>query len=218
MAGSSRRSAEDSKAAILEVAERYLAKGGPAAVRVQRIAADLGLTDAAVHYHFGNRENLLAALLHSAGRKLKRQFQNPPAEVAEESLLETMTDRLDDTYRRKGYARLAMWMALEGWRSQGSGMFLPMVERLHEIRPKGARRDETVMAVAALNVFMMGEALAGEEMRAGTGLPNDGESRDAMRRFVCALLAERLGVAGPVPGKSKRARVQAKKTRCRSSG
>ena len=63
-----RRTPEASKAAILAAAERRLIREGPEGVRVQRIAADLGMTDAAVHYHFGSREALVEALLRSEGR------------------------------------------------------------------------------------------------------------------------------------------------------
>ena len=39
-------------------------------MRIQRIAADLGITDAAIHYHFGTREALMDALLRRIGRRL----------------------------------------------------------------------------------------------------------------------------------------------------
>jgi AcrR family transcriptional regulator len=58
-----RRSATASRLAILQAAEARLIAGGPDAVRVQPLARELGLTDAAVHYHFGSREKLLEALL-----------------------------------------------------------------------------------------------------------------------------------------------------------
>ena len=54
-----RRSPEAARLAILEAAERRLIEGGPETVRVQHIAADLGVTDAAVHHHFGSREALI---------------------------------------------------------------------------------------------------------------------------------------------------------------
>src|SRR5260370_1498223 len=65
-----RRSPEASKLAILEAAERRLIKDGPDGVRVQRIAADLGMTDAALHYHFGNREALVKALMRFSAKRL----------------------------------------------------------------------------------------------------------------------------------------------------
>jgi AcrR family transcriptional regulator len=65
-----RRSPEASKRAILEAAERRLIEDGPDGVRVQRIAADLGMTDAALHFHFGNREALVEALMRFSAKRL----------------------------------------------------------------------------------------------------------------------------------------------------
>ena len=47
-----RRSVEVSKRTILERAEHYLIAEGLNGVKVQKIARDLGLSDAAIHYHF----------------------------------------------------------------------------------------------------------------------------------------------------------------------
>ena len=48
-----RRSPEEARRAILEAAEKHLVEGGPEAVRVQVVARDLGLSDAAIYHHFG---------------------------------------------------------------------------------------------------------------------------------------------------------------------
>ena len=69
-----RKKPADARIAILEVAQTYLIEGGPDAVKVQKIASDLGITDAAIHYHFKNRHNLLEALLKHAGRQLKQPY------------------------------------------------------------------------------------------------------------------------------------------------
>ena len=58
---------EDAQRAILDAAEKRLREGGPEAVRVQHVAADLGVTDAAIHHHFGSRRGLMEALLRFAG-------------------------------------------------------------------------------------------------------------------------------------------------------
>lgn len=195
MSGTKRRRAQDARSAILDVAERHLASGGPAAVRVQKVAEELGLTDAAVHYHFGSRSKLMAALLRNAGRKLRAKFEEAPVAAAQTGVLAVMMDQLDEIYRRKGYARLAMWLALDGWRAEGTGLHRPMANRLQEARGAGADAEETVLAVAALNVFMMGDALAGEEMLAAAGLATDEESRRRLRGFFLDLLSARLGLA-----------------------
>ena len=65
-----RRSPDVSKLAILKAAERRLIEHGPEGIRVKHVAADLGMTDAAVHYHFGNREALISALLRFSAKQL----------------------------------------------------------------------------------------------------------------------------------------------------
>jgi AcrR family transcriptional regulator len=56
-----RHSADEARQLILEAAERRFREGGQAAVRVQLVARDVGMTDAAVHHHFGSRKGLLTA-------------------------------------------------------------------------------------------------------------------------------------------------------------
>ena len=195
MSGPERRSAKEAQAAILEVAERHLSAGGPAAVRVQKVAAELGITDAAVHYHFGNRSKLMTALLKHAGRKLRAGLAEAPVSSARAGeVLDVMADRLDEIYRRKGYARLAMWLVLDGWRSKGAGLHRPMIDRLQDARGGGADAEESAFAIAMLNVFMMGEALAGDSMLAAAGLPTDEESRALLRERFLAMLSASLGL------------------------
>jgi len=65
----------------------------------------------------------------------------------------------------------------------------------------GADVEEAVLAVAALNVFMMGEALAGEGMLAAAGLATDEESRMTLRAFFLELLSARLGQPAKRPAR-----------------
>jgi AcrR family transcriptional regulator len=136
-----RRSPEEAKLAILEAAERRLIEEGPDGVRVQRIAADLGMTDAAVHYHFGSREALVRALLRFCAKRLV-------ADIG--AILEAWdVDRLDlrqlgalfrKTYAERGVARLVLWwLALSGRKPRGSGMLRRLVEAVHQARERRAK-------------------------------------------------------------------------------
>ena len=122
-----RRTVEESRQAILEIAERYLAAEGPNGVKVQRIAADLGMTDAAIHYHFGNRDGLLQALLRFSGLRFVTELEQAVASGRTEDLdLASAARLLSDLYDRRGTARLAMWLMLSGWSPTGEGMLLPL--------------------------------------------------------------------------------------------
>src|SRR5215467_2095443 len=66
-----RRPAERAREEILDAAERRLVADGPAALRVQAVAREVGVTDPAVHYHFGSRDGLLQAVCRRAARRLR---------------------------------------------------------------------------------------------------------------------------------------------------
>src|SRR5215472_3681904 len=70
-----RHSADEAKQLILDAAEKRFRCGGVSAVRVQVVARDVGLTDAAIHHHFGSRNGLLTALLRRAGRSVRAELE-----------------------------------------------------------------------------------------------------------------------------------------------
>jgi TetR/AcrR family transcriptional regulator, repressor for neighboring sulfatase len=201
MARPKRQTADVSRDEILKVAERHLAAGGPSAVKMQTVAAELGLTDAALHYHFGNRHGLMQALLRQAGRNIKASLDvtaNGDIEFDE------VVHRLDDAYRRKNYARLALWLALGGHRPEGEGMYSPLAEALHRARKPGVAFEDTQLTVALLNIVLIGEALAGEAILAGVGLAKNPKARDRLRAMARDLIAGHLAL---VPAKSRKRRV-----------
>jgi TetR/AcrR family transcriptional regulator, repressor for neighboring sulfatase len=188
-----RRSADEAQRMILSAAEKRLRAGGPAAVRVQLVARDVGLTDAALHHHFGSRKGLLTALLRHAGRELRGEIETAVGRWERGSRdLSSLTDLIADCYERRGYARLAMWLMLSGARGKGSGMLSALVDALHrdrviEAREQGApppNRAETLYIVALFHMVQVAEPLFGEGMRRSAGLPSDDESRDKFRAWL----------------------------------
>jgi AcrR family transcriptional regulator len=134
-----RRTPEAAKLAILEAAERRLIEDGPDGVRVQHIAADLGITGAALHYHFGSRETLIDAVRRFSAKRLLTDI---------EAILEAWdVDRLDlhrlsalfrKTYADRGAARLIFWLALSGRKPRGSGLLMGLIEAVHQTRERRA--------------------------------------------------------------------------------
>src|SRR5258708_39165376 len=61
-----RRTAEEARVAILDAAERRLVASGPAAIRLQEVAADVGVSHPTVLHHFGSREALVEAVVARA--------------------------------------------------------------------------------------------------------------------------------------------------------
>src|SRR5689334_12601561 len=69
-----RRSAEDTKQEILDVAEKRFVEGGPAAIRLQDIARQVGVSHPAVLHHFGSKEALVDAVVRRAILALQRDL------------------------------------------------------------------------------------------------------------------------------------------------
>ncbi|WP_340647480.1 TetR/AcrR family transcriptional regulator [Phenylobacterium sp.] len=170
-----RRSAQASKLAILQTAEARLIADGPDAVRVQPIARELGLTDAAVHYHFGSREALLETLLRYSGRRFLDELAAAIATHRAQGMgfdLARAAALLADFYDRKGAARLVMWLRFSGWAPEGAGMLTPLVDWLHEDRAARAlaqgaptpAREDSQYAIALLSASAMSQALFGDAL------------------------------------------------------
>src|SRR5271165_6437327 len=54
-----RRTGEEARTAILDAAEQRLVASGPAGIRLQEVAADVGISHPTVLHHFGSREALV---------------------------------------------------------------------------------------------------------------------------------------------------------------
>lgn len=195
-----RRDRDEARRAILEAAEKHLREGGPEAVRVQHVAADLGITDAAIHHHFGSRQGLLEALLRFAGRRLRDDLEAILRgwDGAPEGL-ERVAERIADVYAVQGHARLALWLALSGWQPAGGGpgLFEPLVEAVHRARLRAARtngrprprRRDTQHEVALLNVALAAEPLFGPGFLRSVGLEAGADAQEGFRRWLVRRLA-----------------------------
>ncbi|MBF6301274.1 TetR/AcrR family transcriptional regulator [Nocardia amamiensis] len=178
MANRVRRKPDDAKRIILEAAGKLLATGGPAAVQVRAVAAEIGVSDAAVNHHFGTRDQLLEALLRFGGTKLKTELH---------AVLGAWTDRPIDPAElvhalsalyADGYAELALALHRSGWRDTGSGLLDQVVDRLHAQACESCvalgrtppTREAIQLTVAALHQAVAMEPLFGDEFRRSAGL------------------------------------------------
>lgn len=196
-----RRSRDEARHAILAAAEKRLREGGPEAVRVQRVAADLGITDAAVHHHFGSRQGLMQALLAHAGRRLRDALAGIlDGWDGEPDGLVRVAELIADTYAAQGHARLALWLALSGWEPSGRGMFEPLVDAVHRARLRAARahggprprRRDAQHGVALLNLALAAEPLFGAGFLRSVALDADPGDRERFRRWLMTRLVRLL--------------------------
>ncbi|MDQ0464053.1 AcrR family transcriptional regulator [Caulobacter ginsengisoli] len=182
-----RRGVEDARQRILETAEAHLAADGPAGVKVQRIARELGITDAGVNHHFGSREALLEALLRFCGRRFVEELRAEVAARGEAPFDAGQAARLLlDFYGRRGTGRLAMWLMLSGWEPQGSGMLEPLVDWAWRSALLATRRDCQKL-VAVLSAVTLSQALSRDAILRSVGL--DGVDEADFLDWVARLAA-----------------------------
>ncbi|EME52997.1 TetR family transcriptional regulator [Amycolatopsis decaplanina DSM 44594] len=165
-----RRTPEEARRLILDTAASLLSESGVAAVQMRAVAARVGMTDAGVAHHFGNRDKLLAELLRHGGRRLRDALQDLLASrLDHDADLLGFVEALHALYRH-GYGELAVALHAAGWRDPDSGVLDPVVDALHRLRPPGGSLDDTRLAVAALHQAMATEALYGSVFRRSAGI------------------------------------------------
>lgn len=184
-----RRTPGDARIHILDAAEAILAKGGgPAALRLQEVAARAGVSHPTILHHFGSREGLVRALNKRAFERLNATAMNATARSSDEGLKATFA-----AYR-EGLAQRMIWL-MQSKEPPAPGrqdLFEDVVERFHQLRKSFARpgmepdmRDSrAVIHLTALAAF--GDALIGARLRnAGA---KEGEERAAFERWFAELL------------------------------
>lgn len=188
-----RRSAAETRSAILEAAEGRLLGGGPEAIRLQEIAADAGISHPAILHHFGSREGLVEAMVLRGIARLQAQFlEGWPS--AKEPDIEGVLDRFYEVAARRGIARMLAWLILSGEsnRAMTPGLFKPAAERMHAGRVRRARNEgrrspeleETLFAATHLFILVLGDSLFGPSVRRAMGLGSGADSTGRYRRWL----------------------------------
>jgi AcrR family transcriptional regulator len=188
-ASRSRRNAGETRRAILEAAHQRLMRGGAEAIRLQEIAAEVGISHPAILHHFGSRDGLVEAMVVHGLSKLQAQFlEGWPSE--KELDLEGVLARFYAVASDGGVARMLAWLILSG-QSLGAmtpNLLRPAAKRMHAgiVRraAKNGRRppelEGTLLAASLLAIVVLGDSLFGPSMRSAMGL---GSSAAATRRF-----------------------------------
>lgn len=202
-----RRTPESARREILDAAGRQLMKDGPDGLRLQPIAADLGISHSSILHHFGNRDGLLDALsldaFQSLERDLKQSFETPTGG-------DPATDLFDQIARilgERGHARLLAWQLLsgrgpseptasdapgKGGEAEATGLLDRLARTVHTLRIEHARSqgraipdlDATRRLVLWTALTVFGEAFAGDLMLHSAGFGRDAASRKQFRDWV----------------------------------
>jgi len=196
-----RRTAQEARRAILEAAQKRLAENGPEEIRLQDIAADLGISHPAILHHFGSRESLMRELSRHAFESLNADMV---AAVGDRSGdVAGWLDRVFETLRDRGHARLLAWGALTGRLDESEGrdedprLIRDLAEAVQVRREASAERagespppfEETVFAVQLVSAALLGDALLGDVLRRSAGVNADEATHEHYRRW----LADQVG-------------------------
>jgi AcrR family transcriptional regulator len=186
-----RRTQEDSQAHILDAAEAILARGGgPAALRLQDVAHQAGVSHPTILHHFGNREGLVHAINKRAFEKLTgiATDQMASARAGDEGLKATFA-----AYR-EGLAQRMVWLmqSKEPPPASRLDLFEKVVETFHQVRQRFAQPGvepnlaDTRAVIHLTTLAAFGDALIGARLRnAGA---KEIEEREAFERWFSELL------------------------------
>jgi len=194
-----RRTAEDARRQILDAAELRLAQSGPAGIRLQDVAADLGISHPVILHHFGSREGLIRALTNRAVVELKDKLM-----VAIESSDVHTEDILGEVFNafRGGLAQRLAWLAIAGTdegHEQHDMVTLDIVRTIQEQRVKAAPpgkvidEQDTKSIVYLVTAAAFGDAIFGAQLRRRAGLDADAAANAAFQRWLAQLLQSHMG-------------------------
>ncbi len=178
--GRPREHDERTATALLAAAERAVDEGGPEALSVRGIAAEVGTTTRAVYSLFGSKDGLIAALGVEAFEFLRAELQalpvtdDPAADLVETGLvfrrLAIERPALYSIGVQRDLPRLPPWLAVCYAADAAFDVLVQHVARLDEA---GLLGEQTVME-ATLEFHALCEGLATLERR-GTRAPFDAE-------------------------------------------
>ncbi len=198
-----RRTADAARREILEAAERRLAQSGPGGLRLQDVAADVGISHPAVLHHFGSREGLVHAVIQQAIIGLQEDLVRSLSETQQGEAPDTaaLFEHVFETLFDRGHARLMAWLLLSGydpfnetaranWERIGQVTHALRLKRL-----KGRRKpayEDTLFAIVLPALVLFGQAIAGQATFRVAGLDADPSTARRFREWLASLLSAHM--------------------------
>ncbi len=198
-------SAEDARERILAATEVRLREHGPDALRLQEIAADVGVSHPTVLHHFGSREELVRAVVHRSILKLETDLIALFADPGSTTDVSGTLHHVDEVLRGRGQARLVAWLALTtppSERGAEESRLADVTRALHAAcvaRGVDVSLEEVGFTVVLGTAATFGAALLGPGLFAMSGLPNDEATMRRYRQWVAELLQSRASPPSPEP-------------------
>jgi AcrR family transcriptional regulator len=193
-----RRTQEEARRLILEAAQARIARTGPEGLRLQDIAADIGISHPSILHHFGSRAGLVRALTRQAVAELKDKLIATTSGV--EASLESQLNQVFDAFRN-GLAQRMAWLATVDPKGDESGSTLVLREiadTMHASRiaaaPAGVpiERSDTEHLIHLIATAAFGDAMFGQQLRRSAGVPADSETDRRFRAWLATLVTQHL--------------------------
>lgn len=191
-----RRTAEEARTAILDAAERRLVAAGPAGIRLQEVAADVGVSHPTVLHHFGSREALVEAVVARALESMHNGLLAAlPTAPGQPDQVARLLDNVSATLVGGGHGRAFLWLALSGYAATMEELRVKnLAEMVHEIRKtrRAAKKkpapemEDTYFTVLLPALALLAMAVFGDE-----GETPDAECSPARFRAWLARLIHR---------------------------
>ncbi len=187
-----RRTAEEARERILDVAESQLRARGPDGLRLKELAREVGISHPAILHHFGSRTGLVRAVVARITHRVQQQIVSALDHDIQPASGATLLDRVFRVMAEPGLARMLAWLSLSPEVSLDNPMAThvrDIAEAMHRIRcqrkPEGEPAfEDTLFTVLLAAMAPIGNAIAGDALRASAGLAGD---PDADRRFIVWL-------------------------------
>lgn len=159
-----RRTPEEAKSLILEVASRRLSTFGLEGLNISGVAKDAGMSHATVIHHFGSTGAMREALLGQMTRDL---LSDVMAALNHHEEPARILDRLFEMLSQGGHGRLLAWLALDQQAfsptGDSKGLFAEILGTIAKDSgdPVHAKQLVFLVAIAAMGKSICGDALAG---------------------------------------------------------
>lgn len=183
-----RRSQDEARREAVDAARALLLSGGPTAVTLSAVAADIGVTHANLIHHFGSAAGLQSALMGSMVADLNQALDTAVTRLrTDEGAPLELVNAVFDAFAEGGAGRLAAWIALSGDLSHLEPVRAAVGDLVKAIAEKmgddGEARERIGSAVLFIALSAFGEALIGPPLRDMLDQPDD-----AGRKVVAGLL------------------------------
>lgn len=174
---------------------------GPAGIRLQEVAADVGVSHPTVLHHFGSREALVKAVIERSFAALHADLVIAiQASSGGQEQLAAMLEAVSRTLSEGGHGRVLLWLALEGHRAGGADVRLSAVvdaaqalrTRKHGRERPAPPREDTAHVVVLAALALTGFTVLGPTLLEEAGLPHDAAAGARFRAWLARLLSAHL--------------------------